>query len=235
MNAWTRHARDRGLAAPRLDPVGLGGGVLLVALLVAPTNGVAAPARSAKPRSVTIAPAATPARALSQRLRASGRAEARFERDTPDPLGGARTKLSGRIALELPDRFSLEVPSTGERITATSQGGAWVRPDLKQFVRLGPEQADAVRRAWQMLLGEGGVRTEPLGASRYALTLADSTQEALRVEVTLDSAGLPARVDYDENGQRMTYRIHSWRFVPKRGVGAFTVSAPAGFDTLRMP
>src|SRR5262249_26257422 len=110
------------------------------------------------------------ARGLAARLSA-GRAEAMVERRALDAFTGKWRAIRGWLALEPPDRALLEFPASGERIALRADGGEWLQPALGQMLRLGPANAGAARRWWELLLPGAGSRFAEvkLGAGRYAV------------------------------------------------------------------
>jgi hypothetical protein len=184
-------------------------------------------------------PALESARALGARLRSGGRAEAQVERRALDPFTGGWRSIRGRLALEPPDQALLEFPSTGERIALRGDGGEWLQPALEQMLRLGPENAAAARRWWELLLPAGGARFSEasLGGGRYALV----PREALRgggdtAWVRLDSSGLPSLLEYKvEGGARIAYRLRGWRFPRPRGRAGFVIEPPDSFQVVELP
>lgn len=182
------------------------------------------------------------ARALAAGLARAGRAEATLSWSVPGPPGSAATALHGRLAVEPPDLARLDVTGTGERITLRSDGGEWLQPRLKQFVRLTPRHAVAAMRWWRLLAGAGGggggVATERrLGPGRYRLIVpATPEAEADSADVWLDSRGLPARlVLADGMGGQSSYRLAGWRFTRAQGGTAFRLEVPPGMETVELP
>jgi hypothetical protein len=178
-------------------------------------------------------------RALADRLRAGGRAEAEIERRAHDPFRGGWVSVRGRIALEPPDRALLEFPATGERIALRGDGGEWLQPGLQQLLRLGPRNAAAGLRWWQLLLPgrEARFTERALGNGRIAV-VAQATG-ALAPDtawVSLDARGLPSMLEYgDGEEERIQYRIRGWRFLRGRGRAAFVLSAPPAFQVVDLP
>ena len=203
----------------------------LAALVLAPPT----PATLAAPRDSTRAVAA-PARTLAARLKASGRAEASFERVVPDPFTGKLRISRGKIALEPPDRVALEFPATGERVTVRADGGEWLQPKLKQWIELGGGEAKASLRWWSVLLsGDGGPAVaKELGRDRYVLVARSATAAgADSAWVWLDRFGLPSRLEVAEEPGTV-YRLRNWRFTHARGRSAFVIAPPAGYEIIRL-
>jgi hypothetical protein len=196
--------------------------------LVMLTLAAAAPATDA-PRS---------ARALTARVRDSGRAEAQLERRSLDVFTGKWRSISGRVALEPPDRALLEFPATGERIALRSDGGEWLQPGLGQMLRLGPENAAAARRWWELLLPGASQRfTEvALGARRFALVSHADAEAGDTAWVTLDAQGLPSQLAYRvPGGERVEYRLRAWKFPHARGRAAFVIRPPDSLHVVDLP
>jgi hypothetical protein len=178
------------------------------------------------------------ARALTTRVRASGRAEARLERRALDVFTGKWRSIPGRVALEPPDRALLEFPATGERIALRGDGGEWLQPGLGQMLRLGPENAAAARRWWELLLPGAGQRfTEiALGARRYALVVREGPPAVDTAWVTLDSQGLPAELEYRvQGGERIEYLLRAWKFPHARGRAGFVIHPPDSLHVVDLP
>ena len=170
-------------------------------------------------------------------LARSGRAETTLSWSVAGPPGHAVTALRGTLAVEPPDRARLDVAGTGERITLRSDGGEWLQPALKQFVRLTPRNSVAAMRWWRLLAGAGGASEHRLGPRHYRLIVpATPAAAADSAEVWLDARGLPARLELaDGMGGRMGYRLSGWRFTRARGAGAFKLTAPPGVETVELP
>jgi hypothetical protein len=179
------------------------------------------------------------AAALAARLHSTGRAEAHFERRATDPLTGRLRVARGEIAFEPRDRVSLKFPSTGERITVRADGGEWLQPALHQMLLLDSAHASVASRWWGALLPGGGqgVVARDLGRGRALLIAsgADSSG-ADSAWVWLDGRGLPARLEVrEEAGSPTVYRLSGWRFPRARGVSAFRIEAPAGYEVVKLP
>lgn len=173
---------------------------------------------------------------LSQRLRASGRAEVTLRYTLAATPGGKDREVSGALALEPPDRVRLDVSSTGERLVASAEGGAWLQPATKQLLRFGPQQAAPALRWWRVLLGAGdGVRERRVAADHYVLVLTERTGVADSAAVWLDPAGLPKRLVVGGGEDALEYRLAGWRFMHARGASAFRLTAPAGYETVDLP
>lgn len=190
------------------------------------------------------ASAATPARtrdplqALSSRLLANGRGEAVLELRSPDFTGVAKT-VRGRLALEPPDRASLEFEETGERVTMRGDGGEWLQPALAQMMVLRSSHAIGASRWWQAFLSNtpGAIRSHRLGGNRWLLVRPqsiDAAAESAWVEV--DARGLPTRIELRDAGVASSvYRLSAWRFVKARGRDAFVVKPPPGTTVVPLP
>ena len=179
------------------------------------------------------------ARGLADRLRGKGRAEATVERKALDALTGKWRSARGRIALEPPDRALLEFPASGERIALRADGGEWLQPALGQMLRLGPANAAAARRWWELLLPGAGSRFAEvrLGAGRFAVVRReDAAGGADTARVALDREGLPARLEYRvEGGARIAYRLSAWKFSAARGRSAFVIQPPESLEVVDLP
>jgi len=178
-------------------------------------------------------------RALVERLRATGRADAGVTVTLPDPLGGPHRKRLGRIALERPDRVRLDFPETGERIALRADGGEWIQPGLRQMVRLAPEQAGMAAWLWEVFLkGDGSAFAErAIGERTFSLApRAPDTGLPEGIVMRLDRFGLPAELEFEEtDGVHIRYRFERWRFGKPRGAKAFTLTAPRGYEIVDLP
>jgi len=181
------------------------------------------------------APAST--RSLAAGLARGGRAEVTLRWTAPAIPGGRAERLRGTLAVEPPDRARLDVPATGERITLRSDGGEWLQPSLHQMMLLKARHSVAAMRWWRLLAGAEPANERRLGPRRYRLVLAATpAAPADSAEVSLDAAGLPARLELDDGtGGRLVYELSGWRFTRARGAAAFRVSAPAGIETVELP
>ena len=178
------------------------------------------------------------ARGLASKLRVAGRAEADVERRALDAFTGRSRSARGRVALEPPDRALLEFPATGERVALRGDGGEWLQPALGQMLRLGPENAAAARRWWQLLLpGAGaGFSERALGGGRYAVVPAGGGSGADTAWVQLDARGLPSRLEHrDAGGGRIEYRLRGWTFPRARGRAGFVIAAPDSLEVVDLP
>jgi len=179
------------------------------------------------------------ARGLAARFRTAGRAEARVERRARDAFTGRWRSIQGRVALEPPDRALLEFPATGERLALRGDGGEWLQPALGQMLRLGPENAAAARRWWELLIpgAGGGFIERPLGAGRYAVVRTEETGSGADTAwVVLDSRGLPARLEHrDPGGGRIEYRLRGWTFPRARGRAGFVIAPPDSLEIVDLP
>jgi len=191
------------------------------------------------------APAATPgdtlesSRGLAARLRGAGRAEARVERRALDAFTGQARSIRGRIALEPPDRALLAFPASGERVALRGDGGEWLQPALGQMLKLGPENAAAARRWWDLLMPGAGTQfaERKLGPRRFAVVRrGEGDAGADTAWVTLDAQGLPARLEYRVPGaEQIEYRMSAWTFARARGRAAFVLVAPDSLQVVDLP
>jgi len=161
------------------------------------------------------------------------------ERRALDAFTGKGRSTRGRIALEPPDRALLEFPASGERVALRGDGGEWLQPGLGQMLRLGPENAAAARRWWELLLPGAGPRfaERKLGPGRFAVVRrGDDAPGADTAWVTLDSQGLPARLEYRVPGaDRIEYRMSAWKFPRARGRAAFVIEPPDSLQIVDLP
>ena len=179
-------------------------------------------------------------RALAAGLARTGRAEATLSWSVQGPPGSAAEALHGMLAVEPPDRARLDVAGTGERITLRADGGEWLQPRLKQFVRLNARHSVAAMRWWRLMAGSAGapgVSERRIGLGHYRLLVAATpAAEADSADVWLDVHGLPARLALaDGLGGESGYRLAGWRFTRARGERAFRLTAPPGVETVEMP
>ncbi len=190
---------------------------------------------------VTPALAAGPAlestHALLANLARSGRAEAMLSWSVPGAPGALSETMSGALALEPPDLARLDVRGTGERITLRGEGGEWLQPSLKQFVRLTPRHSVAAMRWWRLLVSGSGASERMLGARRYRLVIEGTPQAAAdSADVWLDARGLPSRLELaDGMGGHTVYRLAAWRFGKPKGAAGFKLSPPPGVEVVEMP
>jgi hypothetical protein len=194
--------------------------------------------------AIAPSPPATPgggtlesARALATHLSAGGRAEAQLERRALDAFTGKWRSSRGRVALEPPDRAQLEFPATGERVALRGDGGEWLQPALGQMLRLGPANAAAARRWWELLLPGAGdhFAERKLGAGRFAV-VRKGEADPDTAAVTLDAQGLPARLEYRMPGaDRVEYRLRGWKFTRARGRDGFVIRAPDSLQVVDLP
>ena len=184
--------------------------------------------------------AATPGSALApffQRLRAHGRADARLVREI-EGVPGAKAPIPGHVTLEPPDRARLDFDQTGERVTMRSDGGEWLQPRLRQCVKLGPARARAALAWWDLLLGldRDAFTERVLAAHRVLIVRSSEGLAADSAWISLDSAGLPTRIEVQpEGGLRETYRLSGWRFAAARGRADFVIRPPADFEVVDLP
>lgn len=179
-------------------------------------------------------------RALAAKLARTGRAEATLVWKVAGPPGSAAQALHGTLVVEPPDRARLDVAGTGERITLRADGGEWLQPRLKQFVKLTARHSVAAMRWWRLMAGSAapaGTHERRLGASHYRLLVeATPAAEADSADVWLDAHGLPTRLALaDGRGGESGYQLSRWRFTRAQGVAAFKLSAPPGVETVELP
>jgi hypothetical protein len=183
-------------------------------------------------------PAEDPMGNLGRRLQAAGRAEVRFERNAPDPFGGAATKIAGRLALESSNRAELRFPSTGERLTLREDGGEWLQPELRQMIVFQKRHASAALRWWQAVLGAAEKLERRRVGEREWVVLAPATRgipaDSIRVRLSRD--GLPERIEVNEGlPEPAVYAFTSWKFTRPLGRSAFVVEAPESYEVVPMP
>ncbi len=176
-------------------------------------------------------------RALAAGLRQGGRAEVTLRWSAPGAPGAPASRMRGALAIEPPDRARLDVASTGERITLRADGGEWLQPGLHQLVLLRRRHSIAAIRWWRLLAGGEPARERRLEPRTFRLVLdASGEMPADSAEVSLDPAGLPARLVLDDGaGGRQVYALSGWRFTRARGAAAFHVEAPPGTETVELP
>jgi hypothetical protein len=183
------------------------------------------------------APLAT-ARVFLERMKASGRAEAEFERIVRIAGADAPESVRGKLALEAPGLARIEFPSTGECITLRADGGEWLQPQLEQLLTLEAAHAASARRWWSMLSGAGDERfgERKLDAKRWLVWTIEPDAESDTARVTLDAAGLPASIRVREStGLEAEYRFRAWRFSKPRGERAFHLAPAPGMRVVPMP
>jgi hypothetical protein len=176
---------------------------------------------------------------LGRRLAANGRGEVSFDRLAPDPFGGESIKISGRLALEPPDRAELRFPATGERLTLRTEGGEWLQPELQQVLTFQRRHASSALRWWRAVLGadsESLVRRQ-VGERDWVLVApAHEGDPADSVRVRLSAQGLPERLEVHEGADTPSvYTFGTWKFSRGRGATAFVVEAPKGFAVVPAP
>jgi len=220
----------------------LGGVAWLGAIVVVSAASPAATGAESKSKTVSASQVAEgdsgAATALARRLAASGRGTVVFVREAEDPFGGEPLRHQGTLVLEPPDRVLLSFASTGEQLALRGDEGQWLQPQLEQMLLLGPDHLEIARLWWGVLLGKGreGIDTVQLGARRYRLITHVEGQAVDSASVWLDRDGLPQRLDFrDDNGSDVRYHFENWRFSKARGARAFVLSAPKGFETVRLP
>jgi hypothetical protein len=197
----------------------------IVALLPAP----------ARPAGEDLALAST--RLLAQRLARSGRAEVRVRATVEDPLTGAPRTIRGTLSLERPQFARLDF-ETGERLALRADGGEWLQPETRQLLVAGPKSTNELSQWWTVLLEERRVRFREtkVGPREYRLVPMDAeagSEDGQRI--TLGADGLPSRLVVISGGAApRTYHLSGWRFARPRGARAFTLEAPAGYETIRL-
>jgi hypothetical protein len=201
---------------------------ILVGLLVLAAGGGAPP------------PGATleSTRALLERLRATGRAEATIETTVEDPVAGSSRRMHGRLALELPHRARLDLDG-GEILTLREDGGDWLQPGTAQLLRSGPRSVAPALRWSALLLASAPdsvhERALPGGGFELRAAGADSAVAAVQ-RVWLGAGGFPARLEVeDAGGERRTWLLRGWRFSHARGRDGFVLSAPRGITVVDLP
>ena len=188
--------------------------------------------------TAAVAADTNPGAEFARRLRAAGRAEARFERAARDPVSGRELLSRGRLALELPDRALLRFDASGERLAVRGDGGEWLQPALRQMILLGSERAAGARLWWTVLMGEerGAIAIRREARRRFILRPAGAASAgADSARLILDRAGLPAELELEEGGGPSRYRFSAWVFRRPRGRPAFVLAAPAGYEVVRLP
>jgi len=176
--------------------------------------------------------------ALARALRTAGRGEVSLRYDVASLTGGAPREVRATLALEPPDRARIDVRATGESIVARADGGEWRQPATRQLIRFRPEHAVAAMRWWRVLLGEErAARERRIAPRHYALVLAGEDGAATdSAEVWLDPRGLPSRLDVGSgDGSALRYRLAGWRFTKARGIAAFRLAVPAGYESVELP
>ena len=176
----------------------------------------------------------TAVRALIERMARAGRAEARVVVTTQSGAEAAASRR-GTLALEPPDRLRLDYED-GERLATRSDGGEWLQPSLKQMLTLTPAQARRATVLWKALHGGSrGWAERSLGAGRWRLTVAEDQETPESLLVTVGTGRLPARIETRVGDVRWTIRLVRWRFTAAKGPEAFTLHAPAGYESIPMP
>jgi hypothetical protein len=182
-------------------------------------------------------------RALASGLARTGRAEATLSWSVIGPPGSPARAMRGTLAVEPPDLARLDVSGTGERVTLRADGGEWLQPELKQFLRLTPRHSVAAMRWWRLLAGSTvatgatGYTERKLSPGHYRLLVpATPAADADSADVWLDAGGLPSRLTLaDGMGGESGYRLSGWRFTRAKGIAAFRLAAPPGVETVEMP
>jgi outer membrane lipoprotein-sorting protein len=199
---------------------------------------VGAPAASTPARAAAL----ESTRALASGLARTGRAEATLSWTVVGPPGSPARSMRGTLAVEPPDLARLDVAGSGERVTLRADGGEWLQPELKQFVRLTPRHSVAAMRWWRLLAGStsagaGGYDERKLAPGHYRLLVpATPAADADSADVWLDAGGLPARLTLaDGMGGESGYRLSGWRFTRAKGATAFRLTAPPGVETVELP
>lgn len=191
-----------------------------------------APARPARE-----GPTLASTRLLAQRLARTGRAEARVRTTVEDPLTGAPRTIRGTLSFERPQFARLDF-ETGERLALRADGGEWLQPETKQLLIAGPESTNELSQWWTVLLEErrARFRETKVGPREYRLIPVEAeagSQDGQRI--TLGADGLPSRIVVISGGaEPRTYHLNGWRFLRPRGARAFTLQAPAGYESVRL-
>ena len=180
--------------------------------------------------------ASSPAATFADKLRRSGRAETRIERQAADPMSGEKHVEKGKLVLELPDRVSITFSRTGERLTLRGDGGEWLQPPLKQMITLDSTRAAAARRWWRLLVsGDAqGLDVQRRSAKNYDIVWSGNG-DPLHVGLELGSSNLPSRLQYEEAGGQVSYHFLGWAFGARRGAAEFRQKAPAGYTVSPLP
>jgi hypothetical protein len=187
------------------------------------------------------APALASAKALRERLLASGRADATVLRGTRDAVSQASRSLRARLTLQSPGRVRVEFPATREIIVLRGDGGEWLQPELSQLLRFGSESLAPALHWWRLLLPEGGAgfsehelpRTAA-GGRRFVVVARESASDS--AWVTLGGDGLPRTLRYrDPSGDWVSLSFSNWQFRARRPDRDFRLVAPDGFETVSLP
>lgn len=177
-------------------------------------------------------------RALRAALAAHHRMEAEVRVEDRDPVTGRVQVTRGTLALETPRLAALRFAATGEALTLRDDGGEWLQPKLRQLVRAGPRSAAAGLRWWGVLADAAlPVRERALGGGRFTLVPAAGDSSGIgEARVTLDAAGMPARLEIVEAGTPgKVFRLSRWKPARPRGARAFHLEPPKGFEVVEMP
>src|SRR2546426_10360190 len=98
------------------------------------------------------------------------------------------------------------------------------------MLRLGPANAAAARRWWELLLPGAGARFAEvrLGGGRFAVVRRqDVAGGGGTARVPLDPHGLPAPLANPFAGaDRVAHRLRAWKVCPARGRSALLIQAP---------
>ena len=57
----------------------------------------------------------------------------------------------------------------------------------------------------------------------------------LQLPHVLDARGLPSRLELGDAESGLSYRISGWRFAAPKGVAAFRLATPPGYESVDMP
>ena len=197
---------------------------------------LAMPTLGAMPK---VAPAASPhaSAALVRRVGSRGRAEVSVRYVVHGASGGARA-VHGTLALEPPALARIDIPASGEKLVARSDGGEWLQPATKQMIMFRAQQAAPALRWWRVLLdSDRNARERTSGTGHYVLTLL--TERGVpedSAEVWLDARGLPVRLSVPAGDPGAAeYRLGGWRFLRARGAKAFRLALPAGYESVEWP
>jgi hypothetical protein len=189
-------------------------------------------------RGATRVEDAVSTRALRAALAARGRLEADVRVEDADPVTGRTQVTRGVLALEAPRFASLRFGATGEALTLRADGGDWLQPKLHQLVRAGPRSAAAGLRWWGVLADAAApVRERALGGGRFALVPEAGDSSGIgEARLTLDAAGMPARLEIVEAGSPgRVFRLTHWKRVRPRGARAFHLEPPHGYEVVELP
>src|SRR5262249_2645950 len=176
--------------------------------------------------SLAGADAPTAVRPLMERMSRAGRAEARV---VISVAAGKEAPSSrrGTVALEPPDRMRLSYSDGKESLTARSDGGEWLQPELGQMLTMSGEQARRAASLWQVMRSRSSSYAErKLGPSSWRVTIQEEGADAESLIVTVGTDRLPSKIDTHIGDLRWTIQMSSWRFSHARGREAFVLPPP---------